>query len=893
MPSYQRTVLSLAVASILSGIAVKPIYADNVEVGTGVDQIVARDPEDPGDPDDATIIVSDNDDAIVITGAQFASSGTGSSALKINTDDGNSETGSLKANVEVNASINGTLNAVEGQASTARGLVIAGDNETNNLQGNITINADITGENEAFISFVDIEGDGNNQTNINGDVYITNNATIRAVDESGSDVAVSVTLKDVAGQIINDGTVTTDDLDGIAFKVGEVGGAFSNVGEISSSVADGATSTALQITDTITGGFKNSGLIRGVTAIDATGGTTEFTNESSGTVSGIIAGGSAINLVNSGTITSSSITAGTLENKAGTVSVTGNATFSSITNKSGASITVDGDLSSGILTNDGSLIVKGTTTASGNFTNGGYLELFSLSLGANTFTNNKTASVGVISGTGNTSVVTNDGTLNLTEGSEVAAYDGSGGTLQLKVTSDTAATPVLNTTGTTTLDKDSIIKVTAVDNILNGVGVIDNKVLIEATAMPYTTLENGDTDGVSVVQDSILLKISDVKFDSNKLMADLEVLKAGDLAKELGMSDSSQSLANLLQSTDPGDQGKVAAITEAYGGLSANSATTGALKQFLDNVRPDDSGSSAHTASDAVTGAQNTISDRSVYTRSGVNTGGMIASGSMWMQALVSKSTQKSREGSLSYNGKLTGYTIGADTDWGKNTSGLAFTYSSSDVDFDRDQKDKVKSYIGSVYNIWQNDNWYLDGSLSFGKSRHEGSRMKDAAALSSKYDSMQFGGMGTLGTYIPFQNMVFEPMVGLRMNHVKVDGYTAKNSDGSLKETVGKTTYKKAEGGLGAAISTVAEYGDTRYQPRIAFMYYRDFVGDKIDQQVNFAGQDYTVQGASAEKNTYELKVGLNAWNDSNMEINLGYTRVMQKSFSSDNFKFKFKYNF
>lgn len=946
MQNYKRTLLSLSVAGVLSGTVLTYVHATDIttnQKGTTVsgisDNVInvnyRQTADDDGGVNEAALTVDVTDST--------------STSVALEAD--------ININAEIDGTVNDDGTDLDANKAKGLFITDSSDDTgtADTLKGSINVNANIKGGSHGLQVGVDIEGDvtivegaevsgdkavviGNVTGNINNVGVVTSAAA--AVDGAAFTLGGTVNngVTDNSEPVTNSGTIkNTNETDGIALKIESgavLSGPIRNAGTISGKTAINAEETFglnntgviegdITVASSKTATISNSGVITG--DFDG-GGTIDITNESGGEITSETMNvnnltndvSSTINtktLTAAGTVANNnylnvtetfSATTGIVEN-AGTMKVGDIDADAGFTNETSGIVDVTGlfDVSGAKLANEGT-VTAGTLTATGGFDNGtdgnksavmkvngvltidadstneGSLYSTGFTTGNNAFTNTGLADLGQVTGS-SSGTITNSGTLTLKEGSSLGVFNQSGGTLKLESTSGGT---ILATTTANFTNSSKLLVVVGADAMKQGSGSSisgSDVTLISGTI-------NGE-DNVSVESDNAFVILSAAS--GSGIVRKITILDADDIVKDIGYGASTQSLAKQLQGLGTDTDQPLSKVTSAYGTLSDNAGSTDELTKYLDNIRPDDSGSSAHTASEAVTGAQNSISDRGVYTRSGINTGGMIAAGSMWMQAVLSKSKQDSREGSLAYNGDMVGYTIGTDGEWGNNTTGVAFTYGSSDVDFERDQKDKVKSYIGSVYNTWQSKNWYLDGSLSFGLSKHEGRRMQQAAALSSEYDSMQFGGMGTLGTYIPVQRMVIEPMVGVRANHVKVGGYTAKNGDGSLTEVVGKSTYEKIEGGLGAAFSTVANYGKTSFQPRIAFMYYRDFIGDKIDHQVNFAGEDYTLQGVAAEKNTYELKAGLNIWNESNMELTLGYTRVMQKDFSSDNFNFKFKYNY
>lgn len=82
----------------------------------------------------------------------------------------------------------------------------------------------------------------------------------------------------------------------------------------------------------------------------------------------------------------------------------------------------------------------------------------------------------------------------------------------------------------------------------------------------------------------------------------------------------------------------------------------------------------------------------------------------------------------------------------------------------------------------------------------------------------------------------------------------------------------------------------DTSIAPRLGAMLYHDFVGNQLDTQVNFSGNDYAVKGASAVKNNWKVNLSMDVMSGKNLTVSAGYTRLMKSDFSSDNVNDKLK---
>lgn len=483
--------------------------------------------------------------------------------------------------------------------------------------------------------------------------------------------------------------------------------------------------------------------------------------------------------------------------------------------------------------------------------------------------------------------VVNKGILSIEEGSTADNFDGSGGELILTSTSEVNSIyTLLDVNTNATVDADTSITVNASARTLSKAGTQNDVVLIESSGLTSTGFDAGN----SISSGSILLRLSDAKISGNNITADLEVLSAGNI---LNVSASSVDIANLANDFQDMNTAGQQVIESVYGSLVDNSASSAEMSEYLDEIRPDDSGSAAIAASDASTAAMGNIMNRGANLR-GVNFGDMQAAGGVWLQALYGKARQDAKDGNLGYDSDLGGFTLGLDSEQDNRTRGIAFSYGKSDIKFpSRSQKDEVESYIGTFYNFWRMDRMYVDTSLSLGGSTHKGSRLSGAANMTSDYGSTQMGAQALVGFYMPRGDLMVEPMASLRLNLVNVDGYTASNSEGNLTEVVDDVSYRRFDAGLGVAVSKRWETGQGTMTPRASLMAYRDFVGDTMDNQVTFAGNDYVIEGASAEKNSYEMRLGMDMTRGENTTFTVGYTRVQKSDFSSDNFDFRVRYDF
>ncbi|KEI71010.1 autotransporter outer membrane beta-barrel domain-containing protein [Endozoicomonas elysicola] len=864
MQGYRKSILSLAISGVLTGIMALPAYSADTAITEANDGGLVR-ASAVSDPEDVQVATGNS--ISIASDVAITTDATGSGpALTVD-----SESTAYELDITVDGSINGTLQSDNTTAATRDGLQVTG---TSNITSDITINGSILGSGTG-LNIMPSAG------SFTGDIIIGTGASVIA-----SSVAFSMSRQFI-GNIVNNGSVG-DSTTATAFNTAQWTGQITNTGSITAS--DNAFNSAQTVTlvnaasGVITGDLSNSGSYTITNNGTITGdleatGTNTLTN--SGTFTGDINGGTNTLTNNAGGVVSGAIidVDGGLLTNAGTITATGALTALGITND--GSITADSiNSGSAALTNNaaGTINVTNALTIGAASSNAGTINAGSFAAGANAFTNTGTATLGVMASTG---TVTNSGTLSINEGSTVATYDGSGGTLELVATSGAGA--LLTASSSATLDADSKIVVNGSDAFVSSASAATNIELISGTL----SATGFSTDNIS--SGSALISLSNLTLAGASVAADVEVLSADSVLDGSGATESTQSLASDFQTLSAEEQ----VVTGVYGTLIDNSGSTSEMNDYLDEIRPDDSGSAALTVSDATAAAMSNIRNRGASLR-GISFGDLQTGDNLWIQALYSQADQDARGGNLGYESTLAGFTFGADRDMDGQTFGFAVSYGDSHIDFDgRDQRDEVTTYLGSLYHFMRRDTMYIDSSLTLGGSDHKGRRLSGAAQMNSKYHSEQVGVQSLAGMYMPRGRFMLEPMAAVRMSMVKVDGYTASNGDGTLTEQVGSTNYHKIEAGIGGAVSTSWETDKGMMTPRASVMVYHDFVGDSMDNQVTFAGNDYTLKSTTPEKTSYEAYLGVDMDSGENTTVNMGYTRVMKSGFSSDNLNVKLKYTF
>ena len=269
-----------------------------------------------------------------------------------------------------------------------------------------------------------------------------------------------------------------------------------------------------------------------------------LTNNGTISVAGDIDARGAI--INSGTISTDYIV------KAAAVTNTGSLV-------SGGAIDSHGDITNGSDSNDSAIMfVKGDLITNNNLTNYGTITvdhgIAGAGFGTNVRVGRDLANHGTMTVKGlmdSTLDVVNKGTLSIEEGSTAANFDGSGGQLILTSRSKVNSIYTLLDAGTNaTVDASTSITVVASDRTLSQPGTQNDVVLIKSTNLT----SNGFEAGNRISSGSILLRLSNAEISGNNIIADIEVLSAGNILNVPATSVVIADLADDFQDMDTDGQ---------------------------------------------------------------------------------------------------------------------------------------------------------------------------------------------------------------------------------------------------------------------------------------------------------------------------------------------------
>ncbi|WP_419794409.1 autotransporter outer membrane beta-barrel domain-containing protein [Pseudomonas palleroniana] len=404
------------------------------------------------------------------------------------------------------------------------------------------------------------------------------------------------------------------------------------------------------------------------------------------------------------------------------------------------------------------------------------------------------------------------------------------------------------------------------------------------TLLQATSLQN---NGLSVASSSSLLNVLSYSADAQTVKAVVAVKDNQQVQQELaavGASAASATAVNTFKNDVLSDLNQNDAVFQAL----ANAGTAQQLAQVSEQLKPDVNRGALDVALSGQTVVNSAIFNRLTGQRDSHQTGGV------WVQGLSSNMDQDGRGGNNGYSANSSGMAVGVDGRVNETTTlGVAYSYLNSNIHSDLGNKTDVEGHALSLYGNWALQNWFVDGSLSYGHNDNDSKRHVAGTTAKGSYDSNVLSASVISGySFKPSQAVVIEPRVAARYSNVRMDGYTEKGSSAALSTS--SQRYEVGELGAGVRLAGNLPMGAGNLQPEATLMAYHDLMGDRVAQTSSFVtgGSAFTVNGASVARDSYEASVGVN-YQVSDFTLGASYTRQARSGFDADGVMLKARYAF
>lgn len=357
-----------------------------------------------------------------------------------------------------------------------------------------------------------------------------------------------------------------------------------------------------------------------------------------------------------------------------------------------------------------------------------------------------------------------------------------------------------------------------------------SKLTVSANPGDFTRTNNGtqytllqassvQNNGLSVASSSSLLNVLSYSADAQTVKAVVAVKDNQQVQQELTGAGATAAAATAVNTFK----------NEVLGGLNqndpvfqslANAGTAQQLAQVSEQLKPDVNRGALDVALSGQTVINGAIFNRLTDQREGHQTGGV------WVQGLSSNMDQDGRGGNNGYSANSSGMAVGVDGRLNDTTRlGVAYSYLNSNIHSDLGNKTDVEGHALSLYGNWALQNWFVDGSLSYGHNDNDSKRHVAGTTAKGSYDSNVLAA-SVIGGYSfkPSQAVVIEPRVAARYANVRMDGYDEKGSSAALSTR--SQRYEVGELGAGLRLAGNLPMGAGKLQPEATLMAYHDLMG-------------------------------------------------------------------
>ena len=480
-------------------------------------------------------------------------------------------------------------------------------------------------------------------------------------------------------------------------------------------------------------------------------------------------------------------------------------------------------------------------------------------------------------------VSVNSGSLNLSAPGTAITGDlnvASGAGIDMHLADSVVpTTPYLTVNGTANLAQASKLTVSA-----NPGDFAAPKAGTQYTLLQATSVQN---NGVAVASASSLLNVLSYSADAQTVKAVVAVKSDQQVQQELAGVSAGASAATAVNVLKNDVLGQLNQNDPVFQSL-ANAGTAQQLAQLADQLTPDVNRGALDVALSGQTVVNGAIFNRLTDQRESHQVGGV------WVQGLSSNMDQDGRGGNNGYSANSSGMAVGVDGRLNDTTTlGVAYSYLNSNIHSDLGNKTDVEGHALSLYGNWALQNWFVDGSLSYGHNENDSKRHVVGTTAKGSYDSNVLSA-SVIGGYSfkPTQAVVIEPRVAARYANVRMDGFTEKGSSAAL--STASQRYEVGELGAGVRLAANLPLSAGTLQPEATLMAYHDLMGDRVAQTSNFVagGSAFTVTGASVARDSYEASVGVN-YKVSDFTIGASYTRQARSGFDADGVMLKARYAF
>lgn len=291
---------------------------------------------------------------------------------------------------------------------------------------------------------------------------------------------------------------------------------------------------------------------------------------------------------------------------------------------------------------------------------------------------------------------------------------------------------------------------------------------------------------------------------------------------------------------------------------------------------------------------------------SGVATGERAADWAAWGQLYGGHAHQGMVDSVSGYASTYGGLVLGADRALGDHwRTGSAFSYNNAAIygsDYLTGNSSHVNSYGLIGYASYTGEPWYINLSASAALQKYNTSRVVSLTGFygnpEGRFNGTQYVAKAEFGYPLALPNgLTATPIAALSYSYQKQDGYTETGGNGAALSVDG-THANALRNSVGGKLEKSFEASYGTLVPFAQVMWTHQYNGGGTSTTASYVADttgatDFTIVGATPERNIGELRLGANLLRSDNMSISLRYDLQVASSYLSQALSLRLRKSF
>lgn len=236
-----------------------------------------------------------------------------------------------------------------------------------------------------------------------------------------------------------------------------------------------------------------------------------------------------------------------------------------------------------------------------------------------------------------------------------------------------------------------------------------------------------------------------------------------------------------------------------------------------------------------------------------------------WGKAFGNAGRQGDVDNMSGYKTKAFGLMLAYEIPLSKETRvGLGGGYANTNIDDNNSAgQTKIDSYQLTGYVSHAPGPWFINGALTVGIDRYDGSRSIVFPGVnrtaSADYNGHQYSAIVSAGHHFFFNQTTITPLAALQASRIHVGGYTETGAQ-DINLRVNSQDYDVVQSSLGVKAEHHIQAGNGNFYPEVHFKWLHDFTSTTMEQTAAFSGggAQFKVQGVGQDRDVFNVGAGI-----------------------------------